>query len=55
MWLKVNEQTQSFSRPWMGAERIEPASNGAVQVSEAVGEWLLADDGIRVERHDGEE
>lgn len=54
MWLKVNENTKSFSRPWMGDERIEPASNGAFQVTEEVGEWLLADDGIEVERHDAD-
>jgi len=52
MWLKARPGTKSFSRPWMGDETIEPASNGAFQVSDDVAEWLLYDDGVDVAQHD---
>jgi len=55
MQLKANGQTRSFSRPWMGGESIHVGEDGIIHVDDGVGEWLLADDGIDIERIDDPE
>jgi hypothetical protein len=49
MRLKVQEGTKEFKRPYMD-EAIEPSEDGSFRVKKELGQQLLDDSGIEVEK-----